>query len=123
LFNSIPPHNVSLHDGHRTISMFEFDPVNLSEVGEEKLLIYSGTDMAKKPVWTEGRHIIKKDGFYYFICAEGGTVFNHSAVVFRTKSPEGPYLSYEKNPILTQGALDPNRKNPLPLLAMLILLK
>jgi xylan 1,4-beta-xylosidase len=113
LFNSIPPNNISLHDGHRTIRMFEFDAQLLKVVGEEKLLVNGGTDMAKKPVWIEGPHIIKKDSWYYLICAEGGTGYNHSEVVFRSKSVEGPYLSYEKNPILTQRQLDPNRKNPI----------
>ena len=113
LFNSIPPNDVSLHNGHRTIRMFEFDAINLKVVGEEKLLINGGTDMAKKPVWIEAPHFIKKDGWYYLICAEGGTGFNHSEVVFRSKSPEGPFISYEKNPILTQRQLDSNRKNPI----------
>ncbi len=113
VFNSIPPNNISMHDGHRTIRMFEFDAVNLKVVGEEKLLINGGTDMAKKPVWIEGPHLIKKDGWYYLICAEGGTGYNHSEVVFRSKSPEGPFVSYEKNPILTQRHLDPKRMNPV----------
>lgn len=113
VFNSIPPNNISMHDGHRTIRMFEFDAVNLKVIGEEKLLINGGTDMAKKPVWIEGPHLIKKDGWYYLICAEGGTGYNHSEVVFRSKSPEGPFVSYEKNPILTQRHLDPKRMNPI----------
>lgn len=113
VFNSIPPGNISLHDGHRTIRMFEFDAENLKVIGEERLLVNGGTDMAKKPVWIEGPHLIKKDGWYYLICAEGGTGYNHSEVVFRSKSPEGPFVSYEKNPILTQRQLDPNRKDPV----------
>lgn len=113
VFNSIPPGNISLHDGHRTIRMFEFDAVNLKVTGEEKLLVNGGTDMTKKPVWIEGPHIIKKDGWYYLICAEGGTGYNHSEVVFRSRSAEGPYVSYEKNPILTQRYLDPKRKDPI----------
>lgn len=113
VFNSIPPDNISKHDGHRTIRMFEFDAVNLKVVGDEKLLINGGTDMAKKPVWIEGPHFIKKDGWYYLICAEGGTGFNHSEVVFRSKTPEGPFVSYEKNPILSQRHLDPKRKDPI----------
>lgn len=113
LFNSIPPNNISVHDGHRTIRMFEFDAANLKVTGEEKLLINGGTDMAKKPVWIEGPHIFKKDGWYYMICAEGGTGYNHSEVVFRSKAVDGPYIAYEKNPILTQRHLDPSRKNPV----------
>lgn len=113
IFNSIPPDNKPLHDGHRTIRMFEFDPVSLKVVGEEKLLVNGGTDMAKKPVWIEGPHMIKKDGWYYLICAEGGTGYNHSEVVFRSRNVEGPFISYEKNPILTQRHLDPKRKDPV----------
>ncbi|MEI9806909.1 MAG: glycoside hydrolase family 43 protein [Bacteroidota bacterium] len=113
LFNSIPPDNKSMHDGHRTIRMFELDWKNLKVTGEEKLLINGGTDMAKKPVWIEGPHIFKKDGWYYMICAEGGTGYNHSEVVFRSKSVEGPFISYENNPVLTQRQLDPSRKNPV----------
>lgn len=113
LFNSIPPDNKPMHDGHRTIRMFEFDAVNLKVMGSEKLLVNGGTDMAKKPVWIEGPHIYKKDGWYYLLCAEGGTGFNHSEVVFRSKAVDGPYISYENNPILTQRHLDPNRINPV----------
>ncbi|HEX2628408.1 MAG TPA: glycoside hydrolase family 43 protein [Chitinophagaceae bacterium] len=113
LFNSIPPDNKPLHDGHRTIRMFEFDAVNLKIIGSEKLLVNGGTDMAKKPVWIEGPHIYKKDGWYYLLCAEGGTGFNHSEVVFRSKNVDGPYVSYEKNPVLTQRHLDPSRKDPV----------
>lgn len=113
VYNSIPPDNISLHDGHRTIRMVEFDISSMKTKGKEKLLINGGTDMAKKPVWIEAPHILKKDSWYYLVCAEGGTGFNHSEVVFRSKSVDGPYVSYEKNPILTQRNLDPKRKNPI----------
>jgi alpha-N-arabinofuranosidase len=113
IYNSIPPNNVSVYDGHRTIRMFEIDPAQMKVVGEEKLLVNGGTDMAKKPKWIEAPHIIKKDGWYYLICAEGGTEYNHSEVVFKSKSVEGPYVPYERNPILTQRHLDTTRKNPI----------
>jgi len=113
LYNSVSPDNKPLYDGHRTIRMYEFDIANLKVVGEEKTLINGGTDLSKKPVWIEGPHIFKKDGYYYLIAAEGGTGFNHSEVVFRSSKVEGPYISYEKNPILTQRHLDPSRKNPI----------
>ena len=47
------------------------------------------------------------------MCAEGGTGFNHSEVIFRSKSPEGPFIPWDKNPNLTQRHLDPTRKNPV----------
>lgn len=113
VYNSIPPDNKPLHDGHRTIRMYPLDWQNLKVTGSETLLVNGGTDMAKKPVWIEAPHIIKKDGWYYLICAEGGTGYNHSEVVFRSKSVDGPYISYEKNPILTQRHLDRSRHNPV----------
>ncbi|WP_163407308.1 glycoside hydrolase family 43 protein [Flavobacterium ajazii] len=109
--NGPPPNNVSLHDGHRAIYMLEYDLEKQKTVTEPKLVINGGTDLLKKPVWIEGPHVIKKGGFYYMICAQGGTGFNHSEVVFRSKSIYGPYESYAGNPILTQSHLDANRKN------------
>ncbi|HZI53484.1 MAG TPA: glycoside hydrolase family 43 protein [Chitinophagaceae bacterium] len=113
VYNSIPPDNKSLYNGHRTIRMREFDAASLKTIGEEKILVNGGTDINKKPVWIEAPHIIKRDGWYYLICAEGGTGYNHSEVIFRSKSVDGPYISYEKNPILTQRHLDTLRKHPI----------
>ena len=111
--NGSPPNNISLHDGHRAIYMLEYDLEKQKTTTTPKLVINGGTDMAKKPVWIEGPHVIKKDGFYYMICAQGGTGFNHSEVVFRSKSIYGPYESYAENPILIQSHLDPKRKNEI----------
>jgi xylan 1,4-beta-xylosidase len=113
IYNSNPPGNKSLWDGHRTIRMREFDYSKLKVVGEEKLVINGGVDISKKPVWIEGPHIYKINDWYYLLCAEGGTAYNHSEVVFRSKSVGGPYVPYEKNPILTQRHLDPSRKDPI----------
>lgn len=111
--NGPPPNDISMHDGHRAIYMFEYDIEKQNIVGESKLIINGGTDMAKKPVWIEAPHIIKNDGYYYLICAEGGTAYNHSEVVFRSKNIFGPYESYKNNPILTQRHLKPNRINEI----------
>lgn len=111
--NGPPPNNISMHDGHRAIYIFEYNIENQKMVSESKLIVNGGTDMAKKPVWIEAPHIIKKDGFYYLICAEGGTAYNHSEVVFRSKHVFGPYESYEGNPILTQRHLNPERPNEI----------
>jgi alpha-N-arabinofuranosidase len=56
---------------------------------------------------------LQKDGYYYLIAAEGGTSWQHSEVVFRSENITGPYVSYAKNPILTQRNLDPNRPHPV----------
>jgi alpha-N-arabinofuranosidase len=112
-YNSDPPGNKSLYDGHRTIRMYEFDYKNLRVTGQEKLLINGGTDISKKPVWIEGPHLYKVGEYYYLMCAEGGTGYNHSEVVFRAKTLDEPFVSYQHNPILTQRHLDPARKNPI----------
>jgi alpha-N-arabinofuranosidase len=112
-YNSIPPGNKPLYEGHRTIRIYEFDYDSLKVKGEEHILINGGTDIKKKPVWIEAPHIFKKNDYYYLICAEGGTAYNHSEVVFRSKNVEGPYISYQNNPILTQRNLDPNRSFPI----------
>jgi xylan 1,4-beta-xylosidase len=112
-YNSIPPNNITVHGGHRTIRMNEFDIKTLKVISENKIIVNGGTDMAKKPVWIEGPHLFKKDGWYYLMCAEGGTDYDHSEVIFRSKTIDGPFISYEKNPILTQRLLDKNRKNPV----------
>jgi xylan 1,4-beta-xylosidase len=113
VYNSEPPGNISTYDGHRTIRMFEFDIKTMKVIGTEKLLINGGTDITKKPVWIEGPHLFKKDGWYYLMCAEGGTGYNHSEVIFRTRSLDEPFVSFANNPILTQRQLDPHRKNPV----------
>ncbi|MEO5583703.1 MAG: family 43 glycosylhydrolase, partial [Saprospiraceae bacterium] len=113
VYNSIPPGDKSLYDGHRTIRMYELDIHTLKIKGDEKLLINGGTDLSKKPIWIEAPHILKKDDWYYLYCAEGGTEFNHSEVVFKSRSVTGPYVSYDKNPILTQRDLDPLRRDPI----------
>lgn len=113
IFNSIPPDDKPLYQGHRTIRMFNFDYNDLKVKGEEILLINGGTDINKKPVWIEAPYIFKMDGLYYLICAEGGTAYDHSEVVFRSEKAEGPYIPYKNNPILTQRTLNPNRSFPI----------
>jgi xylan 1,4-beta-xylosidase len=113
LYNSIAPGNKPLYEGHRTIRMYEFDIDSLKVKGEERLLINGGVDLSKKPIWIEAPHIIRKDGLYYLIAAEGGTADQHSEVVFNSPSVFGPYTPYKNNPILTQRHLNPSRKNPI----------
>jgi xylan 1,4-beta-xylosidase len=113
IYNSDAPENKPLYPGHRTIRMYEFDPLKLKVVGEEKTLVNGGVDISKKPVWIEAPHFLKANGWYYLYAAEGGTSVNHSEVVFRSKSIGGPFVPYEKNPILTQRDLPADRKDPI----------
>ncbi|WP_053992293.1 glycoside hydrolase family 43 protein [Mangrovimonas sp. TPBH4] len=111
--NGPPPGNISKHNGHRAIYTWEYDLKRQKIVSNQKLLVDGGTDMAKEPVWIEAPHIFKKNGYYYLFCAEGGTGYNHSEVVFRSKHIYGPYVSYENNPILTQRHLSKDRPDQI----------
>jgi xylan 1,4-beta-xylosidase len=113
IFNSDPPEKKPLWSGHRALWMYEFDKQNLKTVGEIKLVVDGGVDVTKKPVWIEGPHIYKIKDYYYLMAAEGGTGYNHSEVIFRTKSLHEPFVPFDKNPILTQRHLDVKRKYPI----------
>jgi len=113
VYNSDPPNNKTLWNGHRSIRQYELDYVNKKVVGEERLLVNGGVDTSKHPVWIEAPHIYHINDWYYLMCAEGGTAYNHSEVIFRSKSPECPFVPWDKNPILTQRHLDRNRPNPV----------
>ena len=113
IYNSDAPNSKPLYSGHRTVKIFELDIQNLKVLGNETQLVNGGVDLSKKPVWIEGPHIYKREGYYYLLAAEGGTSVNHSQVAFRSKDVKGPYIPYDKNPILTQRRLNPDRKNPI----------
>jgi alpha-N-arabinofuranosidase len=112
-YNSDAPDNKPLYSGHRTVRMVEFDIVNMKVISEPIILINGGVDISTKPVWIEGPHIYKINGKYFLTAAEGGTAEDHSQVILRSDKVNGPYIPYDKNPILTQRHLDPNRKFPV----------
>jgi alpha-N-arabinofuranosidase len=104
--NNGAPDEPARYNGHRAIWIQEFDTGSRQMVGPRKVLVNGGVDISKKPVWIEGPHLYKRDGWYYLCCAEGGTSVNHSQVIFRSKQVDGPYQPWDKNPILTQRGLD-----------------
>ena len=106
--NGNPPDNKPLYQGHRAIWIQEFDVAAKKLTGPRSIIVNGGVDLAKKPVWIEGPHLYKRDGWYYLCCAEGGTSTQHSQVILRGKSPTGPFTPWDKNPILTQRDLDGN---------------
>ncbi|MFA0439946.1 beta-xylosidase [Vibrio sp. 10N.286.49.C2] len=78
------------------IVLQEFDAL------EEKLSgtvsnIFSGTPLG----CTEGPQLLKRNGYYYLITAEGGTERNHAVTVCRSRNIRGPYEVHPENPILT----------------------
>lgn len=106
LVNNGAPEGPPLYSGHRAIWIQEFSIADRKMIGPRKVLVNGGVDLRQKPVWIEGPHLYKRDGWYYLCCAEGGTSINHSQVIFRSRSVDGPYTPWSGNPILTQRGLD-----------------
>lgn len=65
-------------------------------------LIWKGTGGA----FPEGPHIYKTRGYYYLMCAEGGTEYGHMETIARGLSPYGPFKSCPYNPILSHRSLN-----------------
>ena len=101
------------YNGHRAIKLQELDLEKKQPVGEKTIIINGGTDISKRPVWCEGPHIYKIKGKYYAMCAQGGTSTTHTEVIFKSDNLRGPYVPWEKNPILTQMDLPNNRPDPV----------
>jgi xylan 1,4-beta-xylosidase len=112
LVNNGVPEGGPRYDGHRAIWLQEFDPKANRLVGPRRVIVDGGADPAQHPRWIEGPHLLRHDGWYYLIAAEGGTEVRHSEVAFRSRAVEGPYVAAPQ-PILTQRDLDPNRPNPV----------
>lgn len=112
LVHNGPPDGKPAYDGHCALWIHEFDPAKL-EAGPGKVLVDRGANPAKNPIWIEGPHLYRIKDWYYLMAAEGGTERNHSEVIFRAKSPWGPFVAWEGNPILTQRDLPEDRANPV----------
>ena len=89
---------------HRKDIAHAFGGILLQEfsLNEKKLIgpvhnIFKGSDIQK----VEGPHLYKKNGYYYLMTAEGGTVLRHSVTMARSKKITGPYEIDPENPILT----------------------
>ena len=82
--------------GTKAIRQVEIDLTTGKILDGPKILTYGtgGRDV-------EGPHILKKDGWYYLLVAEGGTGEGHMITIFRSKELWGPYESNPDNPIFT----------------------
>ena len=113
VLNNGPPEGEPRYDGHRAIWLQAFDLASMQPTGPRKVLIDGGVEPSANPIWIEGPHLYQRNGWYYLVCAEGGTGPQHSQVVLRSREIWGPYEPYAHNPILTQRDLDPDRPFPI----------
>jgi xylan 1,4-beta-xylosidase len=78
------------------ILLQEYDPKAKKLIGPVRN-IFKGSDIS----CVEGPHLYKRDGWYYILTAEGGTVYRHAATVARSRSIEGPYELHPHNPLIS----------------------
>ena len=77
--------------------MVEYSPEKKEIVGYPKRIWRGGTDRG----CIEAPHLTKKGEYYYIMCAEGGTGYNHCVTMGRSKNVWGPYEKDPQNPIVT----------------------
>lgn len=76
------------------------------ELVDKPVSLYDGS--MKQTIWAEGPHMYYIDQMYYLLVAEGGTEFNHSVSVARSRTLFGPYEACPHNPVLTHRHLGHN---------------
>ncbi len=77
------------------ILMQEYSEKEKRLIGEPKV-IFKGTAVGA----TEAPHLYKKNGYYYLMLAEGGTMYNHGVQLARSRELWGPYEA-DPMPLLT----------------------
>ena len=60
---------------------------HLEIIGYPKRIWKGGTDRG----CIEAPHLTKRNGYYYIMCAEGGTGYNHCVTMGRSQNVWGPY--------------------------------
>lgn len=88
-----------------SIIIQELDPKSLIKIGEPTSIHY-GTEIGLQ----EGPNLYKRNGYYYLLLAEGGTIYEHAASMARSTEVLGPYEDCPNNPFIS-SYLDPT--NPL----------
>lgn len=79
------------------ICMVEYDPQAQKIIGYPRRIWHGGTDRG----CIEAPHLTRRGDYYYIMCAEGGTGYNHCVTMGRSKNVWGPYEKDPMNPILT----------------------
>ncbi len=91
------------------VCIAEYSPVEKKIIGYPKRFWQGGTDRG----CIEAPHLYKRKGFYYIMCAEGGTGYGHSVTMGRSENVWGPYEKDPMNPIVTSIPGEFNeRKDP-----------
>ena len=84
------------------ISIVEYSAQEKRIIGYPKKIWTGGTDRG----CIEAPHLTKHDGWYYIMCAEGGTGYNHCVTMGRSRNIWGGYERDYGNPIVTSAPGD-----------------
>ncbi|MBN1499178.1 MAG: glycoside hydrolase family 43 protein [Spirochaetes bacterium] len=95
LVNMVWDHRKNVHP-FAGILLQEYSHEQKKLVGPVKN-IFKGSEITK----VEGPHLYRRNGYYYLMTAEGGTVLRHAVTMARSKKIDGPYEIDPQNPVLT----------------------
>ncbi|MCI1895032.1 MAG: glycoside hydrolase family 43 protein [Lactobacillus sp.] len=95
LMNMLYDHRLD-HDGFAGVVMQEYDLAHHQLVGARQK-IFQGTQLGN----AEGPQMLKRNGWYYLICAAGGTGYSHAATIARARNIWGPYTVAPNTPLMT----------------------
>ena len=88
------------------ICLCEYDAATKTVKGYPKRISMGAT----KRGCLEAPHLTKHEGFYYLMCAEGGTGYYHGVTMQRAKQPFGPYEGDPNNPIVTSNPTEADER-------------
>lgn len=95
LMNMLFDHRLD-HPNFAGVVLQEYDLAHHQLVGQRHR-IFQGTQLGV----AEGPQMLKRDGYYYLICAAGGTGYSHAATIARSKDIGGPYEVAPNTPLMT----------------------
>ena len=84
------------HNRFGGIALQEYSVKDRKLVGE-RTNIFRGTELG----FTEAPHLYKRAGWYYLLTAEGGTFWDHTVTMARSRSLRGPYELHPNAHILS----------------------
>lgn len=84
------------HPGFAGVVMQEFDAQAKALIGERRRF-FPGTSLGV----CEGPQIMKRNGWYYLLCAAGGTGYSHASTVARSRNIWGPYELSPWQPLIS----------------------
>lgn len=89
------------------ICVGEYDPKQQKMIGFPQRIWRGTTNRG----CIEAPHLTKKNGWYYLMCAEGGTGYNHCVTMARSKNVFGPYEADPHGAMVTSIINDSNERH------------